>query len=59
MFITTEEAKIWESIDEDVREEVTSTIKMCRDSSEMNDDNHPKNQQFSDAFAVVVGILES
>ena len=59
MNIKPEDVKVWESIDKDVRDEVVGLIKMCRDSSEMNDDDHPKNQQFSDAFATVVGILES
>ncbi len=58
MKMTPELLEIWESIDEDVRQEVISVIKMSRDASDMNDDDHPKNQQYSDAFGVVVGILE-
>jgi len=48
----------WKNTDEEVRDEVLRLIKMCRDDSDMNDDDHPKNQEFSDAFASVVGILE-
>jgi len=50
--------KTWKDIDQDVQDEVTNTIKMCKDASEMSDDNHPKNQQYNDAFGVIVGVLE-
>ncbi len=59
MNITPEDVKTWNNFDDDVKEEVIGNIKVCRENSEMNDDDHPKNQQYSDAFAVIVGILES
>jgi len=59
MRMTPELLEAWEGIDEDVRQEVIGVIKASRDASKMNDDDHPKNQQYSDAFAVVVGVLES
>lgn len=50
--------KGWKDTDEEVRSEVLRLIKMSREDSDMNDDDHPKNQEFGDAFALVVGILE-
>jgi len=58
MKVTPEDIETWDSFDNDVKEQVISAITMSRDSSDMNDDDHPKNQQYSDAFSVVVGILE-
>jgi len=56
--MTPELLEIWESTDEDVRQEVARVIKMAESDSEMYDDSHPKNQQFNDAFAVIIGIIE-
>lgn len=58
MNVTPEDVKLWEGIDKDVREEVIGLIEMCRDSSEMNDDTHPKNMQFRNALTAATSILE-
>lgn len=49
--------EIWNSFDDDVREEVIGLLELCRDSSEMNDESHPKNKQYSEAIALAAKIL--
>ncbi len=58
MKMTPELLEAWEGIDKDVRQEVIGVIKMSKEASEMVDSDHPKSQQYNDAFTVIVSILE-
>lgn len=52
-----EDVRTWRGFDGDVREEVVGLIELCRNSSEMDDEGHPKHEQFSKAVDVAVRIL--
>lgn len=57
MTIRLEDIRIWRGFDKDVREEILGLIETCRDSSEMNDETHPKNKQYSNALATAARML--
>lgn len=57
--MTSEDIMAWQNIDEDVRKEISMTLELCRDSSPMDDIDHPKHAQFNDGIKIATRILES
>ena len=53
-----EDMALWKGVDEDVRNEVINCIGLTQDASEMNEPEHPKHEQYAEAYVLILRILK-